>query len=146
MNEKIYDLIENEDGTLTAVINEGVTRLEEYPFMPKLFERNENVAVLAVPSTLESVCINFPKKSKPAGSPGKSGPKKKHKREKFASPFRYRELVELGRIRLKPHPIPQKPPFLCNAAYYSTSAVCRQYDLFSAELLTFCECNMQNQF
>ena len=59
MKEKIYDLIENEDGTLTAVIKEGVTRLEEYPFMPKLFERNENVTVLAVPSTLESVCINF---------------------------------------------------------------------------------------
>ena len=59
MEEKIYDLIQNEDGTLTAVINEGVTRLEEYPFMPKLFERNENVAVLAVPSTLESVYINF---------------------------------------------------------------------------------------
>ena len=59
MNEKIYNLIENEDGTLTAVINEGVIRLEEYPFMPKLFERNENVTVLAVPSTLESVYINF---------------------------------------------------------------------------------------
>jgi hypothetical protein len=27
--------------------------------MPKLFERNENVTVLAVPSTLESVYINF---------------------------------------------------------------------------------------
>ena len=36
MKEKIYDLIQNEDGTLTAVINEGVIRLEEYPFMPKL--------------------------------------------------------------------------------------------------------------
>ena len=35
MNEKIYNLIENKDGTLTAVINEGVIRLEEYPFMPK---------------------------------------------------------------------------------------------------------------
>ena len=59
MEEKIYDLIQNEDGTLTAVIKEGVTQLDEYPFMPKLFERNENVTVLAVPSTLESVYINF---------------------------------------------------------------------------------------
>ena len=59
MKEKIYDLIENEDGTLTAVIKEGVTHLEENPFMPKLFERNENVTVLAVPSTLESVYIDF---------------------------------------------------------------------------------------
>ena len=59
MNDKNYNLIENEDGTLTAVIKEGVTHLEEYPFMPKLFERNENVAVLAAPSTLESVYINF---------------------------------------------------------------------------------------
>ena len=42
VEEKIYNLIENEDGTLTAVINEGVICLEEYPFMPKLFERMKN--------------------------------------------------------------------------------------------------------
>ena len=59
MNEKIYNLIENEDGTLTAVINEGVIRLEEYPFMPKLFERNEKVTQVHIPNSLESCYIEF---------------------------------------------------------------------------------------
>ena len=59
MNDKIYNLIENEDGTLTAVINEGVIRLEEYPFMPKLFECNENVTQVHIPNSLESCYIDF---------------------------------------------------------------------------------------
>lgn len=59
MEEKIYNLIENEDGTLTAVIKEGVTHLDEYPFMPKLFERNEKVTQVHIPNSLESCYIKF---------------------------------------------------------------------------------------
>lgn len=59
MEEKIYDIIENEDGTLTIEIKDGVTQIEEYPFTPKYFEYNDKVTVLLIPSTLESVYFEY---------------------------------------------------------------------------------------
>lgn len=52
MKEKIYDIIENEDGTLTVEIKDGVTHIEEYPFMPKHFEYNDKVTILVIPTSL----------------------------------------------------------------------------------------------
>ena len=59
MKENIYDILENEDGTLTVEIKEGVTCIEEYPFMPKHFEYNDKVTALVIPSSLESVYFEY---------------------------------------------------------------------------------------
>lgn len=59
MEEKIYKIIENEDGTLTLEIKDGVTSIEEYPFTPRYFEYNDRVTVLLIPNSLESVYLEY---------------------------------------------------------------------------------------
>ena len=75
MEDKIYRIIEDEDGTVIADVIDGVTCIEQLPFTPEPFEYNEKVTVLGVPNTLKSVYINlmscFPNVKK-IGSKGKN--------------------------------------------------------------------------
>lgn len=56
----LYDLIENEDGTLAVKIHEGVTSLVEYPLMPSLFAYNDKVTQVWIPDSLETAYVHFP--------------------------------------------------------------------------------------
>ncbi len=102
MEEKIYEIIENEDGTLTVEIKEGITSIEEYPFTPRYFEYNDKVTALVIPDTLESVYFPYYRyfpNLKQIGSKGEYHPHW----EDF--------IFEYGTFKSKGHP-KDVPPYL----------------------------------